>query len=136
VSQLSSLYQDTIRRHAADPTGYRRPIDATHRHQADNPLCGDRILVLMRIIQDEITEVSFDGEACAICMASASMLCEMLPGQPMARVEELHDQLQRALEGEGDLGGAEALEPLLGVKPYPGRIRCATLPWSAARRAL
>jgi nitrogen fixation NifU-like protein len=79
---------------------------------------------------------TFDGEACAICMASSSLLCETIPGKPVSHFEDLHDRLQAALDGGDDIGGIDELRPLLGVKPFPSRIRCATLPWTAARKAL
>ena len=136
MNDLTLLYRDTIKRHAADPVGFRQPIDATHQHEADNPLCGDRILVQLRIVNGRLEAAAFDGEACAICMASASLLCEAVPGHPVNYLENLHDRLLAAFDGEHDLAGMETLSPLLGVKPYPSRIRCATLPWTAARSAL
>lgn len=136
MNGLTSLYRETIRQHAAEPSGFRVPIDATHRHEADNPLCGDRILVQLRVGNGTIEAAAFDGEACAICMASASLLCQTVPGKTVKRFRELHDQLYAALAEDGELEGAKALKPLLGVRPYPSRIRCATLPWAAARDAL
>ena len=136
VSDLARLYREAIKQHAAHPVGYRRPIDATHQYEEYNPLCGDRILVQLRITQGQVEAVAFDGEACAICMASASLLCENSQGKPVGHLEDLHDRLQAALEGGPETSGIENLRPLLGVKPYPSRIRCATLPWSAARKAL
>lgn len=136
MSDLAGLYRESIRRHAAEPVGYRRQIDVTHQYEAENPLCGDRILVQLNIVNDKVEAVAFNGEACAICMASASLLCETLPGRPASQIAELHDRLHSALEGGQALDGEESLKPLLGVKPYPSRIRCATLPWSAAISAL
>jgi len=136
MSGLSSLYREAIRQHAAEPVGFRQPIDATHRHEVFNPLCGDRIEVQLRIVKGEVEAAAFDGEACAICMASASLLCGTAPGHPVAYLEELHDRLHAALENGQDLEGADTLKPLLGVMPYPSRIRCATLPWAAAVGAL
>jgi len=136
MNGLSNLYRETIRQHAAEPVGFRRQIDATHRHEAYNPLCGDRIEIQLRIVNGAVEAAAFDGEACAICMASASLLCDTTPGQPVGYLETLHDRLHAALEKGHDLDGAEALKPLLGVMPYPSRIRCATLPWTAAIGAL
>ena len=136
MSDLSVLYRETIRQHAANPVGFRQQIDATHEHEEYNPLCGDRILMQLRITAGQVEAVAFDGEACAICMASASLLCDCIAGKPVSHLEQLHDRLQAALENGGETDGIEELQPLLGVKPYPSRIRCATLPWSAARKAL
>ena len=136
MSELSDLYRDTILQHAAEPQGFGRKIDATHRNELYNPLCGDRIEVQLRIVNGEVINAAFSGEACTICMASASLLCGATPGQPVAWLKQLHQRLHAALEDGQDLDGAEALKPLLGVRPYPSRIRCATLPWSAAMGAL
>jgi nitrogen fixation NifU-like protein len=145
-SELAGLYRDAIRQHAAHPVGYRQNIQATHRHEEYNPLCGDRVEIALRIRDDTIEAAAFDGEACTICMASASLLCALAPGHPTGTLQRLHDELLRALRsdaavspaGEQEHGGRlpDALRPLLGVRPYPSRIKCATLPWSAARLAL
>ena len=139
ADKLTALYRDSIRRHAAEPTGFRRPLAATHRHDAYNPLCGDRIEIGLRVADDTIEEAAFDGEACAICMASASMLCGLAPGRTVAELQALNDLLDEALTapvGDAPPGIPEELYALLGVRPYPSRIRCATLPWAAAATAL
>lgn len=136
MSELSRLYRESIRRHADQPVGYRRAIDATHQHEADNPQCGDRILLQLRIREGRIEDAAFEGEACAICMASASLLCENVPGKPLAELENLHSRLLLALTAGPEEEAPAELKALLGVKPYPSRIRCATLPWEAARDAL
>jgi nitrogen fixation NifU-like protein len=136
MNDIGRLYRDTIKQHAADPVGYRQEIDATHQYEEYNPLCGDRILVQLRITDNQVVAAAFDGEACAICMASASLLCDNTPGKPVSRLEDHHDRLQTALDCIDDIEGIDELAPLLGVRPFPSRIRCATLPWTAARKAL
>jgi nitrogen fixation NifU-like protein len=136
LSNLTRLYRDSIRRHADQPVGYRRAIEATHQFEADNPQCGDRILMQLRVREGHVEEAAFEGEACAICMASASLLCENVPGKPGNELENIHDRLQAALTGDAEDEAPVELKALLGVKPYPSRIRCATLPWEAACRAL
>ena len=136
VNDLNALYREAIKQHAANPAGYQQEIDATHQFEEYNPLCGDRILVQLRIRQEQVEAASFDGEACAICMASASLLCATTPGHPVSRLQDLHDRLQAALDSDHDIDGIDPLKPLLGVRSYPSRVRCATLPWSAAMKAL
>jgi nitrogen fixation NifU-like protein len=151
---LMRLYRDAIRRHSSEPIGYRRPIDATHRHEAYNPQCGDRVEVLLRVPGETVEAVAFDGEACAICMASASLLCSLAPEQTVADLRRMGEGLQAALRepaevasgATGDTAGQSDsrptppphpdLQPLLGVRPYPSRVQCALLPWTAAERAL
>lgn len=136
VKVLSRLYLDAIKRHAADPAGFRQKINATHQHEEYNPLCGDRILLRLRIDAGRIEAAAFDGEACAICLASSSLLCEHVPGLSVENLLEQHRQLSEALESGEGTPGMDALTPLLGVRPYPSRIQCATLPWKAAARAI
>lgn len=162
AGNLARLYREAIRRHAAHPVGYREPIEATHRHEEYNPLCGDRIDVRLRVAGDAVEAAAFDGEACAICMASASLLCSLAPGRTVTGLQALGALLHEALtapvgarlarddsgdrsaekihdRGQGPLlqeDLPQELHPLLGVRPYPSRIRCATLPWTVAVRAL
>jgi nitrogen fixation NifU-like protein len=135
VKGLAELYLDTIKQHAADPVGFRQEIDATHQHEEYNPLCGDRILLQLRIVGGRIEAAAFYGEACAICMASSSLLCEQVPGHTVADLLRQQKQLGDALESGEASPGIDALTPLLGVRQYPSRIQCATLPWKAATRA-
>ena len=142
--KLAELYRETIKRHAANPVGYRHAVDATHRHEEYNPLCGDRIEIMLRVEDGRVEDAAFDGEACAICLASASLLCSLGPGLNVSELTSLGSELHAALRNESDLGGGESrmnplpreLQPLLGVRPYPSRVRCATLPWETAARAL
>ena len=136
MNDLNALYLEAIKQHAADPTGFRQEIDATHQFEEYNPLCGDRILVQLRITQEQVEAAAFEGEACAICMASASLLCGNIPGKSVRHLRELHERLLTALDSDHDSDGIDPLKPLLGVRFYPSRIRCATLPWTAASKAL
>jgi nitrogen fixation NifU-like protein len=100
-----------------------------------NALCGDRVDIHLRVTGEQVEAAAFDGEACAICRASASMLCGLAPARPVAWLRSLSARLHQALGGfETTL--PEELEPLLGVRRYPSRRRCATLPWEAAVKAL
>ena len=136
MNDLDRLYRDTILRHAARPVGHREPIEATHRHELFNPQCGDRVEMKFRLDGETIAAAAFDGEGCAICMASASLLCAQLPGQTRDAARRLHESLRSLLSGDEAADSAGPLAPLAGVRPYPSRARCATLPWQAAERAL
>ena len=76
-----TLYREWVREHARAPRGRDAAIDATHRATRDNPLCGDRIEVLFRVEGGTVRQAAFHGEGCAICLASASLLCTHLPGK-------------------------------------------------------
>jgi len=139
VDELARLYRDTILRHATHPVGYQAAINVTHQCEKYNPLCGDRITILLEIDGSRIAATAFEGEACAICMASASLLCEELADNGADEVQRRLDWLIRELgsaPGEEDSEGYDSLKPLLGVRRYPSRTRCALLPWEAASGAL
>lgn len=136
MNELKRLYQDTIRRHAAQPVGLGEDIGETHRHELFNAQCGDRIDIKLRLAGETIEAAAFDGEGCAICMASASLLCTHLPGHERAAARRLHEDLLALLAGDEAADTSGPLAPLSGVRPFPTRVRCAMLPWVAAQRAL
>jgi nitrogen fixation NifU-like protein len=136
VDELTELYRETIVRHAVHPVGFGVQINATHRGEMFNALCGDRIEVLLEIPDDIIESAAFNGESCAICTASASLLCEQQSGRPLSDLIKAHAWLQAALGDDGAGREIEALLPLLGVRAYPSRVKCALLPWDAALKAL
>lgn len=133
---LANLYRDAVVSHAVEPVGYRQDIAATHRCELYNPLCGDKVEMQFRLNGQTIEAAAFDGESCAICMASASMLCEAAPQMSSAEINEQHQLLIAALKDKQGKPGLESLQALLAVRRYPARIRCALLPWEAAVRAL
>jgi len=133
---LAQLYRDAVLNHAVTPIGYRLDIAPTHRCELYNPLCGDKVEMQFRLAGPTIQAAAFDGEACAICMASASMLCEAAPQKSCADIREQHQLLITALKDKEGKPGLESLQALLAVRRYPARIRCALLPWEAADKAL
>lgn len=136
MTDLERLYGEIIRSHAANPAGFRKVISATHRHEEYNAQCGDRIEFRARIKDDLIEAAAFDGEACTICMASASMLCSVAEGLSTGNWNELRRELYGALEGKPLTDADTDLAALLAVQRYPARVQCATLPWKTAARAL
>ncbi len=139
--KLSELYREVILSHAVKPVGHEVSIDVTHRAERNNPLCGDHIVVSLQVEDNLVRAATFSGEACAICTASASLLCEHVGGLQS-------DAIQAALTGfaEGlDANGLpvdenhpcpDYLAPMLGVRDFPARVACATLPWETAIAAL
>ena len=136
MTDLERLYGEIIRNHAASPAGFRKAISATHRHEEYNAQCGDRIEFLARIEDGRIEAAAFDGEACTICMASASMLCSLAEGLETGHWDELRRELYGALEGQALADRYSDLAALLAVRRYPARVQCATLPWKTAARAM
>ena len=132
----AEFYRETVLRHSVEPVGFHKAIDVTHEAERYNPLCGDRVTVKFHVEENVIEDAAFEGEACAICLASASLLCAHAPGLSPAELAHTGQQLGALLDGQ-DAGEVSAdLRSLAGVRRYPSRIRCALLPWEAAGKAL
>lgn len=141
---LRDLYQEVILDHGRRPRHAHRPAEFDATAKGDNPMCGDRVQVFVKLAADgAIAEAGFEGRGCAISIASADLMAETVHGRSQAEVRALFEALrQMATTGEcpdcgGDLEEAlERLQPLAGVHEYPSRVKCATLPWHALIAAL
>lgn len=133
---LAELYREVILAHAARPVGYQVAVNATHTAEGSNPLCGDHVTLHLQVTDAQILAAAFTGESCAICTASASLLCEHLPGRPVTDVAALSEGFANAIERGGDAACPAFLQPMLGVRQYPARLQCALLPWRTAQDAL
>ena len=136
---VADLYQEVILDRGRNPRHQRRldPFDAAAK--GDNPMCGDRVEVRVRMADGRIAEAGFEARGCAISIASADLMAEAVAGQPPATVRDLAEQF-RAMVRTGDCPdcGPEmtALRPLSGVHEFKSRLKCATLPWDALLAAL
>ena len=131
----STLYSETVLAHNRAPRNFGRLADATHTGCADNALCGDHVELQLRLRDDVIEAVHFDGEACAITTACASMLTDALRGQSRTAVAPLRDALAAMFHGAtGDLPTDFAA--FQELRHHPARQRCALLPFDAALAAL
>lgn len=141
MSGLKQLYQQALMAEAVAPFGRDLPLAATHRAHGDNPLCGDHIELLLQVENGAVKAAAFNAQACAVCLASASLLCRHLPGHEAAAVAGLAAALEASMQ-RPDAADRQAVdcpdgfEPLLGVAAYPARIACAMLPLSTASKAL
>jgi len=140
---LRELYQDIILDHARSPRNFHAMVDANHLAHGHNPLCGDKLTVFMKIQDEVIEEISFEGRGCAISTASASLMTEILTGKSVAQADAVFAAFHtRVTTGEVieipvDLEEAsERLEPLTGVRTYPARVKCATLAWHTVDAAV
>lgn len=143
MMDLRELYQDIILDHGRHPRNFHALEQPTHLARGHNPLCGDRVTVYLSVEGDRIADVSFEGRGCAISTAAASLMTEVLKGKTLGEARALFDRFHAQVTGgePGDvppeLGeDSERLEPLTGVKAYPARVKCATLPWHAFEAAL
>jgi nitrogen fixation NifU-like protein len=136
MSDLRDLYQQVIMDHNKNPRNFREIEDANHMAHGNNPLCGDALVVYVKLNGDVIEDVSFKGSGCAISVASASLMTETLVGKTLAEAESLYEGVHKALTGEegGELAGK--LEVLSGVKEFPARVKCASLSWHTVHAAM
>jgi nitrogen fixation NifU-like protein len=139
MSDLRALYQSLILDHGKNPRNKRPMHDCGSggqcRHtEGYNPLCGDKLTLYVRANGDIIEDLSFEGEGCAIFTASTSMLTEVLKGRKVSEIREIVDKYLDMLtrqEAEPDPDGLGKLAVFGGVKDFPTRVKCATLPWRA-----
>lgn len=140
MGSLGELYQDVILDHNRAPRNYRQMEGANRHAEGDNPLCGDRITVWLRLDGDVIEDVSFQGSGCAISKASASLMTTAIKGKTRAEAERLFGQFHRLVTGAPALGESpDALGKLAifaGVSRFPIRVKCASLSWHALKAAL
>lgn len=137
---MSSLeiYREALLAHNEQPHNFHALSHPTHQSDGHNPLCGDEITVYLRAEDDRIKEISFTGQGCAICKASASLMTLRLEDQTTADAEK---DAQKVLKWLNDATAEQPnnlgeLEALLGVRKFPMRIKCATLAWHAFLKAL
>jgi nitrogen fixation NifU-like protein len=138
--ELRDLYQQVILDHNRKPRNFRLPPAANRRAEGDNPLCGDRISLALEVADGVIRDVGFQGSGCAISRAAASMMTTTVKGRTADEADALFERFHRMLTDDGDAATAgEALGKLAvfeGVREFPSRIKCATLPWHTLHAAL
>jgi len=140
MSELTDLYQEVILDHYKRPRNFRVLENADHCADGYNPLCGDKITLYLRVVDDRIADISFQGSGCAISTASASILTETLKGKTRAEAEALFQAFHNLVTGR-PAGSAPApalgkLAVFSGVSQFPVRVKCASLAWHTLRSAL
>ena len=139
MSAANQLYQEVILDHNRKPRNWGTLADATHQAEGVNPLCGDHIHLTARVDGDVVSAVHFEGESCAICKASASMMTTVVKGKTRADAEQLVQEFRDMATGKLDPAGAHHLGRLTvfgGVRDLPTRVKCAILPWHTLHAAL
>jgi nitrogen fixation NifU-like protein len=139
MPSTSELYQNVILEHNRSPRNYRAMDDASGRAEGDNPLCGDHVTVWLKVDDDVICDVSFQGAGCAISRASASLMTGAVKGKSREEVERLFGTFHRLVTGTLNPGERETLGKLAvfsGVSSFPVRVKCASLPWHALKQAM
>ena len=136
---LNELYQNVILEHNRSPRNYHAMDDADHKAEGHNPLCGDRLIVWVRLDDDVIQDASFQGSGCAISKASASLMTDAVKGRTRREAEELFGRFHRLVTGTLDPAESETLGKLAvfsGVSEFPVRVKCASLSWHTLKAAL
>ncbi len=140
MSDLRELYQQVILDHNKSPRNFQKLEGANRTAEGYNPLCGDQIIVYLQLADDVIGNIGFQGSGCAISKASASLMTASVKGKSKAEVEALFHAFHKMVTGEldspfdpGELG---KLAVFSGVREFPIRVKCATLPWHTLHAAL
>ena len=138
MSDLRELYQEVILDHNKKPRNYGTLAQASHHAVGHNPLCGDHIDVTLNLAGECIDGIAFQGESCAICKASASMMTATIKGKTRADAEILIQEFLAMATGKLDLNGPNHIGRLAvfsGVCDLPTRVKCAILPWHTLHAA-
>ncbi|QOS91449.1 Fe-S cluster assembly sulfur transfer protein SufU [Peribacillus sp. JNUCC41] len=135
---LDTLYRQVIMDHYKKPRNKGMLEDGSMTIDMNNPTCGDRIRLTMKIEDGRVSDVKFDGDGCSISMSSASMMTQAIKGKDVDTALAISETFSLMIQGkeyddEIDLGDIEALQ---GVSKFPARIKCATLAWKAMEKGL
>jgi len=134
---LKELYQEIILEHGKNPKNLRKTENFNKDAKGHNPLCGDKVHVYLKLNENKkIEDISFEGTGCAISMASASIMTDLLKGKDQADVKEIIEDFLNMIKKKPELNSKNLNEDektklmcLSGVKQYPMRVKCATLSW-------
>jgi len=143
MSDLRDLYQEVILDHQRHPRNFRVLADATRLQEGYNPLCGDRLILYIKLRDNRIEDIAFQGSGCAISTASASVMTETVKGKTIEEAEALFHAFHELVTGQESSEAKHLPRPALGklavfsgVREFPVRVKCATLAWHTLHAAL
>ena len=139
MADSKHLYQEVILDHNRKPRNWGRLPDATHQAEGHNPLCGDHLTLTLKLNGDAVDAIGFQGESCAICKASASMMTTVVKSKTRWDAEQLVQEFRDMATGKLDPARPNHLGRLTvfaGVRDLPTRVKCAILPWHTLHAAL
>ena len=136
--QLTDLYQEIILDHSKNPKNFGVLDRYTCTAEGNNPMCGDQLTVYVNVKDNIVSDVSYRARGCAISVASASIMSQMIKGKTLEEVNILFDKFHRLCMGEDieEDEDTEILQVLSGVSKFPTRVKCATMSWHAVKSAL
>ena len=134
---LKQLYQDIILEHGKSPRNLGKCKGYNHDAKGYNPLCGDKVHIYLKSDSEKkVEELTFEGEGCAISLASASIMTELVKGKKFNEVKGIMDSFLNMIKNNSELKSNQLEEDektklmsLSGVKKFPMRVKCATLSW-------
>ena len=141
---LKELYQEIILDHGKNPRNLRKSENFNKDAKGHNPLCGDNVHIFLKLDENKkIEDISFEGSGCAISMASASIMTELLNGKNEDQTKEIVNDFLEMIKNKDKLDNGNLdenektkLMSLSGVKQYPMRVKCATLAWHTLTSAV
>ena len=141
---LKELYQEIILDHGKNPRNLRKTANFNKDAKGHNPLCGDKVHVYLKLDEDKkVQDISFEGQGCAISMASASIMTDLVKGKEEHEVKEIVEDFLEMIKKKDKLNNKileenekTKLMCLSGVKKYPMRVKCATLSWHTLTSAI
>ena len=140
MNNLDELYQEVILDHGKNPRNFNTPDDPTNKALGNNPLCGDQLTVYLKVNSGVVEDVAFIGRGCAISIASASMMTEFIKGKSEDEIKQIfnkfHEMCTEDASDKSTIEELEKLQVLSGVREFPTRVKCATLPWHTLLAAL
>ena len=136
MHELGDLYQEIILDHYKKPRNAGLIEQPTCSAHGDNPLCGDKIAVTVKMKGDIVEDIRWRGAGCAISTASASLMSEAVKGKTKAEIDALFEKFHAMVTGHGSSEGLDKLEVFSGVSEFPVRVKCASLAWHTLKAAL
>ena len=141
---LKELYQEIILDHGKNPRNLRKTDNFNKDAKGHNPLCGDKVHIYLKLNENKkVEDISFEGEGCAISMASASIMTDLLRGKEENDVKEIVNDFLEMIKEKDEIktnllkeDEKTKLMCLSGVKQYPMRVKCATLSWHTLTSAI
>jgi nitrogen fixation NifU-like protein len=138
-SNLDTLYRQVIMDHYKNPRNKGNLDDDTVTINMNNPTCGDRIQLSLKVEDDKVVDAKFDGEGCSISLSSAYMMTQAIKGlkvEDALKMSKVFSDMMQGKEYEDSSLELEDIEALQGVSQFPARIKCATLAWKAMEKGL
>lgn len=137
-NNLDQLYRSVIMDHYKNPRNKGSLDNDAVTIDMNNPTCGDRIHLTLKVTDGVVEDAKFDGEGCSISMSSASMMTQIVKGKKIEEALELSEIFSKMMMGEeySEKYDLEDVEALQGVAKFPARIKCATLAWKAMEKGV